>query len=107
MKIEKVLVHLESAELPPSLTEKLQRLASQTPLVIELFYCCYSGALTNSYSADSEAEKHAIHGYLKQQEGVLIKLAAQLERVGLTVGYDLTWHRDKATALIKSFALSG
>lgn len=101
MKIEKILVHLEKPELPPSLVEKLQRLASQRTLVIELFFCCYNAAVASRYEAGSEAEKHAVSGYLKEQEGLLIPLAEALERQGLTVGYDVMWHRDSSTALIK------
>jgi universal stress protein E len=76
-------------------------LAQQKNTIIELFSCCYNQSLHRSYLFDDEAEKHAIAGYLHQEEAKLIRLAEQLEAQGGRVSYDVTWNRSSAEGLIR------
>ncbi|SIS59610.1 universal stress protein [Neptunomonas antarctica] len=101
MKILRVLVHIDSDQVSDALMEKIRILAKQNEISIELFRCCYNDSLHRSYMFDTELEKHAKAGYLHQKERELIRIAEQLERQGLSVGYDVTWNKNAAEGVIK------
>jgi universal stress protein E len=101
MKILRVLVHVDSDQVSDALMEKVRVLGQQNELCIELFRCCYNDSLHRSYMFDAELEKHGKAGYLQQKEGALIRIAEQLERQGLRVGYDVTWNRNTAEGVIR------
>lgn len=101
MKTARVLVHIDTAHISDALIEKVMMLAQQKGTSIELFSCCYNQSLHRSYIFDDEAEKHAIAGYLHQEEAKLIQLAEQLEAQGGRVSYDVTWNRNVAEGLIR------
>ncbi|WP_028470729.1 universal stress protein [Neptunomonas japonica] len=101
MKTERVLVHIDTAQVSDALIQKLMILAQKKGTIIELFSCCYNQSLHRSYLFDDEAEKHAIAGYLHQEEAKLIRLAEQLEEQGGRASYDLTWNRNVAEGLIR------
>lgn len=108
MKKIKILVHLNLSQMSDALMKKLQQLTQQENVIIELFACCYNSALHRSYLFDEAAEKHAIAGFLHQEEKKLIDLAAQLEASNMEfsgeaveVGYDVTWHRNAAEGIIR------
>lgn len=101
MKITRVLVHLDLAQISEPIMAKLKRLAQQRSLSLELFVCCFNASLHRSYLFDDAAEKHAIAGYLHQQEEKLIHLAEQLGHEGGKVSYDVSWHRNTAEGVIR------
>lgn len=101
MKTERVLVHIDTAQVSDTLMQKIMILAQKKGTMIELFSCCYNQSLHRSYLFDDEAEKHAVAGYLHQAEAKLIRLAEQLEAQGGQVSYDVTWNRNVAEGLIR------
>ena len=101
MKTERILVHINTDQVSDALIQKIMMLAQQKDTIIELFSCCYNQSLHRSYLFDDEAEKHAIAGYLHQEEAKLIQLAEQLEAHGRYVSYDVTWNRSAAEGLIR------
>ena len=107
MKKTKILVHLSLSQMSDALMKKLQQLAQQENVVIELFTCCYNSALHRSYLFDEKAEKHGVAGFLQQEEQKLIELSEQLEASSREVGgevvisYDVAWHRNTAEGVIR------
>lgn len=102
MSLKKILVNITNPDHPSdALLAKLRLMAAAQPLHVELFHCCYSRSLHNSYLFDKEAEKHAIAGYQQQAETKLIALAEQLQQDNIIVGYDVSWNRHSAEGLIR------
>lgn len=109
MKKIKILVHLNLSQMSDALMKKLKQLTQQKNVKVELFACCYNSALHRSYLFDEKAEKHAIAGFLHEEEKKLIKLAEQLEASNRAVGeeasgkisYDVAWDRNTAEGIIR------
>ncbi|WP_293267794.1 universal stress protein [Neptunomonas sp.] len=101
MKTERILVHIDTGHVSDALIQKILIMAQQKSTTIELFSCCYNQSLHRSYIFDDEAEKHAIAGFLHQEEAKLIQLAEQLESQGCQISYDVTWNRSVAEGIIR------
>ncbi len=91
--IEKILVLIESKTQLDGLLVKAARLAHQSGARLELFYCCYSQSLSNSYLFDAEAREHGKLGFIHGVEKWLEEKAQPLLEQGLDVSTDVYWER--------------
>lgn len=91
---------LVDGALPDYYANKVVALASQLDALVELYTACYSGSLHNACRFDKAAEKEAIKGYLKGVEKQMIGISESLQARGITVGYDVDWHKDYASTVV-------
>lgn len=101
MTLTKVLVNLPDGKLTDILHKKIVLLAAAGNVRFELFSCCYSGALRNSYFFDKKGEKRGIEGFLGQREALLAEVANKLTQQGFEASYDVCWHKDQAEGVIR------
>ncbi|WP_428034033.1 universal stress protein [Amphritea sp.] len=101
MDISKILVNIEQGKDCSLLLEKAVRLAEGSGAKVELFCCCYSSSLRNSYLLDNESLLKAEHGYMRQAEAELERQAEPFEELNIDVDLDLCWQRHRAEALVR------
>ena len=84
---------------PDYYLNKVTTLSLQLDALVELYAVGYSGSLHNAYRFDREAEKQAIQGYVKGLEKQLVEISQVLQSRGVSVGYDVDWHKDYAATI--------
>ncbi|OMH25234.1 universal stress protein [Motiliproteus sp. MSK22-1] len=92
-EIKKILVLIESREQAQHLIVKSQTLAEAVGATVEVFTCCYSQSLSNSYLFDREAREHGKIGFIHGVERWLDELIEPLLEKNMNVSTDVYWDR--------------
>ncbi len=103
-KLQKILVHIDLDADNALLLQKVQQLARASGAEVELYSPCYSRTIKQAYVFDRRAEQTAEHGFMKQAEARLDRLAGQLHAQGVKVGTDVSWEHHVATGVLRKVA---